>query len=163
MTYQNGAPAHSIGVPTPRVIVESVGVHPCAELACCVRRPPRVAIVVPTPPRVAIVVQTRGSTSSSCRNRGSNRGFSRLHWSAQPTLLSLLWYKPCGRRPPRVAIVVSIQRIRSLIVRGATKPVRIWAPEREVTYQNSAPAHSIGVPTPRVIVESVDVHRLVRS
>ena len=49
------------------------------------------------------------------------------------------------------------RRIRSLIVRVATKPVRIWAPEREVTYQNGAPAPSIGVPTPRVIVESVDV------
>ena len=43
MTYQNGAPAHSIGVPTPRVIVESVDVVPT----------PRVIVesvdVVPTP------------------------------------------------------------------------------------------------------------------
>ena len=31
---------------------------------------------------------------SSRRNRGSNRGFSRLTWSAEPTLLSVLWYKP---------------------------------------------------------------------
>ena len=79
--------------------------HPCAELACCVRRPPRVVIVVPTPPRVvivvvrhpprvAIVVQARGSTSSSSHCRGANRGFSRLGWSAEPTLLSLSWYKP---------------------------------------------------------------------
>ena len=35
------------------------------------------------PPRVAIA--------------GSNRGFSRLDWSAEPTLLSLLWYKPGGK------------------------------------------------------------------
>ena len=68
------------------------------------------------------------------------------------------------------------QSITSLIVRRATKPVRIWASERGVTYQNRAFAFSIGVPTPRVIVESVDVvptprviaesvdvHRLVQS
>ena len=96
VTYQNGAPAPSIGVPTPRVIVESVDVHPCAELACCVR----------PPPRVTVVVQTRGSALSSSHCRGANRGFSRLGQSAQPTLLSLLWYKPGVRLPPRVANVV---------------------------------------------------------
>jgi len=67
----------------------------CSELACCVWRPHRVVIVgfgtllvslswcqlgVRLPPRVAIA--------------GSNRGFSRLGWSADPTLLSLSWYKP---------------------------------------------------------------------
>ena len=68
----------------------------CSELACCVRPPPRVVIAVPT----------RGSALSSSHYRGANRGFSRLNWSAQPTLLSLLWYKPGVRRPPRVTIVV---------------------------------------------------------
>jgi hypothetical protein len=32
-----------------------------------------------------------------------------------------------------------------------------------VTYQNRAPAPPIGVPTPRVITESLDVHRLVQN
>ena len=110
----------------------------CAELACWLRRPHRVTIAVPT--RGSALSSShyrganpssshyRGSTSSSCRNRGSNRVFSRLGWSAQPTLLSLSWYKPwvqqtglvCrthtpvaivgqtpGRRPPRVAIAGS--------------------------------------------------------
>ena len=36
------------------------------------------------------------SAASSCRNRGANRGFSRLGWSAEPTLLSLSWHKPRG-------------------------------------------------------------------
>ena len=54
----------------------------------------------------------------------------------------------CVRHPPRVAIAGPNRWL---------KPFRIWAPEREVTYQNGAPAPSIGVPTPRVIVESVDV------
>ena len=48
----------------------------CSELACCVRRPPRVTIVVRRPPRVTIAVPTRGSALSvatpwcnaSCRN-----------------------------------------------------------------------------------------------
>ena len=44
------------------------------------------------PPRVAIA--------------GSNRGFSRLTWSAEPTLLSLLWYKRGVRLPLRVANMV---------------------------------------------------------
>ena len=112
----------------------------CSEIACCGRRPPRVVIVVVRhPPRVAIVVQTRGSTSSSshyrgstsssCHCRGTNRGFSRLGWSAQPTLLvsipgaaaSSSRYRgvnpadkipyrgvnPAHKIPPRVVIVVS--------------------------------------------------------
>ena len=45
--------------------------------------------------------------SSSCdrgaNHRGLNRGFSRLGQSAEPTLLSVLWYKPGVRLPPRVA------------------------------------------------------------
>jgi len=84
VTYQNGAPAHSIGVPTP------------PRVAIVVPTPPRVVIVVPIPPRVVIVVPARGSTSSSSRYRGANRGFSRLGWSAEPTLLSLSWHKPRG-------------------------------------------------------------------
>ena len=36
------------------------------------------------------------AAASSCRDRGSNRGFSRLGWSAEPTLLSLSWHKPRG-------------------------------------------------------------------
>ena len=76
----------------------------CSELACWVRRPHRVVIAVPT--RGSALSSShyrganpssshyRGSTSSSCHYRDTNRGFSRLNWSAQPTLLSLLWYKP---------------------------------------------------------------------
>ena len=86
----------------------------CSELACCGRPPPRVVIAVPT--RGSALSSShyrganpssshyrgstsssshyRGSTSSSCHYRGTNRGFSRLDWSAQPTLLSLSWYKP---------------------------------------------------------------------
>ena len=44
------------------------------------------------------LAQTRGCTLRVRRPRvaidGSNRGFSRLTWSAEPTLLSVLWYKP---------------------------------------------------------------------
>ena len=100
----------------------------CSELACCGGRRPRVTIVVQTlwpaasscrdhgsnrgrrPPRVAIAGSTPWlyleGAASSCRHRGSNRGFSRLTWFAQPTLLSLLWYKPGVRLPPRVANMV---------------------------------------------------------
>ena len=66
------------------------GVNPADKI------PHRVVIVVPIPPRVVIVVPTRGSalssshyrgsTSSSSHCRGANRGFSRLDWSAQPTV-----------------------------------------------------------------------------
>ena len=66
----------------------------CSELACCVRRPPRVVIAVPTRGSALSSSHYRGSTSSSSRYRGANRGFSRLGQSAQPTLLSLSWYKP---------------------------------------------------------------------
>ena len=66
----------------------------CSELACCGRRPPRVVIVVPTRGSALSSSHYRGSTSSSCHYRDTNRGFSRLNWSAQPTLLSLSWYKP---------------------------------------------------------------------
>ena len=95
-------------------------------------------------PRDVTTVSVLWSAPSSSRYRGLKpwcevqplgstpwcqpRGFSRLTWFAQPTLLSLLWYKPGVRLPPRVAIVVSIQRIRSLIVRGATKPCANPAP-----------------------------------
>ena len=80
------------------------------------------------PPRVAIAGSTPWAAASSCRNRGSNRGFSRLHWSAQPTLLvsipgaapSSSRYRgvnpadkipyrgvnPAHKIPPRVVIVV---------------------------------------------------------
>ena len=90
----------------------------CSELACCVRRPPRVVIVVihvsgdrrecgrrPTcselaccgrrRPRVVIDGSNRGRRPPRVAIAGSNRGFSRLGWSAEPTLLSLSWYKPC--------------------------------------------------------------------
>ena len=69
--------------------------------------------------------------ASSCRDHGSNRGrrprvaiagsnrgFSRLGWSADPTLLSLLWYKPGVRLPPRVANVVQ--------TRGETLAGKWW-------------------------------------
>jgi len=59
----------------------------CSELACCGRRPPRVVIVVPTRGSALSSSHYRGSTSSSCHYRGTNRGFSRLDWSAQPTRL----------------------------------------------------------------------------
>jgi hypothetical protein len=54
--------------------------------------PPRVVIVVPTPPRVAIVVSIQRIRSLIVR--GATK------------LLSLLWYKPGVRLPPRVANVV---------------------------------------------------------
>ena len=44
--------------------------------------------------------------ASSCRDHGSNRGLCRPVQSADPTLLSLLWYKPGVRLPPRVANMV---------------------------------------------------------
>jgi hypothetical protein len=83
-------------------------------------RAPPSSIGVPTPPLLAVLTGCRNSrtartlrrvsalwsAASSCRNRGSNRGFSRLGQSAEPTLLSLLWYKPGVRLPPRVANMV---------------------------------------------------------
>ena len=54
--------------------------------------PPRVVIVVPTPPRVAIVVSIQRIRSLIVR--GATK------------LLSLLWYKPGVRLPPRVANMV---------------------------------------------------------
>ena len=54
--------------------------------------PPRVVIVVPTPPRVAIVVSIQRIRSLIVRRATK--------------LLSLLWYKPGVRLPPRVAKVV---------------------------------------------------------
>ena len=105
MTYQHSAPAHSIGVPTPRVITESV------------RRPPR----------VVIVVQTRGSAPSSSRYRGTNPGFGglleSLSW-CQPLLESLSWYKPGVRRPPRVTIVVQTVGLADWI--GLPNPRFLW-------------------------------------
>ena len=69
----------------------------CSELACCGGASSSRYRGVRHPPRVVIVVPARGSTSSSCRNRGANRGFSRLNWSAQPTLLeSLSWFQSSG-------------------------------------------------------------------
>ena len=54
----------------------------CAELACWVRRPPRVTIVVRRRPRVTTVVRRPPRVAIA----GSNRGFSRLGWFAQPTV-----------------------------------------------------------------------------
>ena len=103
-------------VATTRVVIRGRPA-PCAELACCGRRRPRVAIVVPTPwcndscrnsrtARTLRRVSVLRPAPSSSRDRGSNRGFSRLGWSAEPTLLSLSWYKPGVRLPPRAANVV---------------------------------------------------------
>ena len=88
MTYQNRAPAFSIGVPTPPLLAVLTG--------CRNSRTAR------TLRRVSVLC----SAASSCRNRGSTRGFSRLGWSAEPTLLSLSWCQPGVRHPPRVVIVV---------------------------------------------------------
>ena len=69
----------------------------CAELACCVRHPHRVVIAGSNRgrrPRVATDGSNRGRRPPRVAIAGSNRGFSRLHWSTEPTLLSLLWYKP---------------------------------------------------------------------
>ena len=76
VTYQNSAPAFPIGVPTLPLLAVLTG--------CCNSRTAR------TLRRVSALCPA----ASSCRNRGSNRGFSRLGWSAEPTLLSLSWYKP---------------------------------------------------------------------
>ena len=77
-------------------------------------------IGVPTPPLLAVLTGCRNSMTartlrrvsvlrpapSSRRDRGSNRGLCRPVQSAEPTLLSLLWYKPEVRLPPRVANMV---------------------------------------------------------
>jgi len=72
------------------------GVNPAHKIphrvVIVVSTPPRVAIVVPTPPRVAIVVSIQRIRSLIVR--GATK------------LLSLLWYKPGVRLPPRVANVV---------------------------------------------------------
>ena len=74
--YRGVNPAHKI---PPRVVI-------------VVSTPPRVVIVVPAPPRVAIVVSIQRIRSLIVR--GATK------------LLSLLWYKPGVRLPPRVANVV---------------------------------------------------------
>ena len=56
----------------------------CAELACWVRRPPRVVIAVPIP---RVIVESVDVHPPRVAIAGPNRGFSRLDWSAQPTLL----------------------------------------------------------------------------
>jgi len=72
------------------------GVNPADKIpprvVIVVSTPPRVVIVVPAPPRVAIVVSIQRIRSLIVR--GATK------------LLSLLWYKPGVRLPPRVANVV---------------------------------------------------------
>ena len=84
-----------------------------------VRRPPRVVIVVPTPPRVVIVVQTRGSAPSSSCYRGTNRGFSRLDWSAQPTVPVAC--SRCSRRGGAILLSTGYGRYRV----STPSPVRV--------------------------------------
>ena len=74
--YLGVNPAHKI---PPRVVI-------------VVQTPPRVTVVVPTPPRVDIVVSIQRIRSLIVR--GATK------------LLSLLWYKPGVRLPPRVANMV---------------------------------------------------------
>ena len=74
--YRGVNPAHKI---PPRVAIAG-------------STPPRVVIVVPAPPRVAIVVSIQRIRSLTVR--GATK------------LLSVLWYKPGVRLPPRVANVV---------------------------------------------------------
>ena len=102
----------------------------CSELACCVRRPPRVVIAGPNrsgcgrhPPRVAT---RRRPATCACRSADNipYPGVNPAH-KIPPRVVIVVQTPPrvtvVVPAPPRVAIVVSIQRIRSLIVRGATK------------------------------------------
>ena len=72
------------------------GVNPADKVpprvAIAVQTPPRVAIVVPAPPRVAIVVSIQRIRS--------------LIVCYDSPQVSLLWYKPGVRLPPRVANMV---------------------------------------------------------
>ena len=79
-----------------RTMVQTGGKVTCRNSRTA-RTSRRVSVLRPAPSSS----RYRGSN-----HRGSNRGFSRLHWSAQPTLLSLLWYKRGVRLPPRVANMV---------------------------------------------------------
>ena len=108
MTYQNGAPAPSIGVPTPRVIVESVDVvpNPSGDRRECGRPPSscRNSMTARTLFRVIVgfgtllvspsLAQTVGYADQyslpiphSCHYCGTNPGFDFL-------LVSLTWFKP---------------------------------------------------------------------
>jgi len=78
-TARNLADVARRTVRLPRVVIRGRPA-PCAELARCGRRRPRVTVVVPTPPRVAIVVQTPPRvaivvpTPPRVAIAGSNRG-----------------------------------------------------------------------------------------
>ena len=97
----------------------------CSELACCVRRPPRVVIAGPNrsgcgrhPPRVAT---RRRPATCACRSADNipYPGVNPAH-KIPPRVVIVVQTPPrvtvVVPTPPRVAIVVSIQRIRSLIV-----------------------------------------------
>ena len=106
MTYQNGAPAHSIGVPTPRVIVESVDVVPTPRVIAesVDVHPPRVVIVVPTP-----------WCNDSCRNSMRGAGqyalfrVSVLWWAASSCRHR--WFKPWGG-----GLLVSLSLAQTVVV-----------------------------------------------
>ena len=116
-------------------------------LACCGRHPPRVTTVVPT----------LGSTPSSSHYRGTNRGFSRLHWSAQPTLLSLSWYKPRGSTSSS-SRYRGVNPADKIPYRGVNPAHKV--PPRVVIVVSNPPRVVIVVSTPPRVVIVVSIQRI---
>ena len=125
---------------------------PCAELARCVRRrprvtiagsnrgrrpprvtivvptPPRVAIVVPTPPRVAIVDGVRSGRPRDGRSAPSScryRGTnpsSRRYRGANPSSCRYRWLKPGGNSRWQPGGCVNIHTVRIRVARCGSNP-----------------------------------------
>jgi hypothetical protein len=114
------APAFPIGVPTPPLLAVLTGCRNSrtartlrrVSVLCSPASSSRYRWLNPLgnhrecgrPPMRRVSVLCSAPSSSHCR--GANRGFSRLGQSAEPTLLSLLWYKAGVRLPTRVANMV---------------------------------------------------------
>ena len=69
------------------------------------------------------LAQPRGRRPPRVAIAGPNRGFSRLHWSAEPTLLSLFWYKPGGKLTCRNSMTARTLR-RVSVLRPAPSSCR---------------------------------------
>jgi hypothetical protein len=95
-------------VATTRVVIRG-GPAPCAELACCVRPPPRVG--------------NRGSNPSSSHCRGANPGFGTL-------LESLSWFKPTRTRCSPVGGRVQTVGFNPVVV--TTRVATALSPQQEV-------------------------------
>ena len=100
------APAFPIGVPTPPLLAVLTGCRNSrtartlrrVSVLCSPASSSRYRWLNPLgnhrecgrPPMRRVSVLCSAPSSSHCR--GANRGFSRLDWSAEPTLLSLSWF-----------------------------------------------------------------------